>query len=91
MIHTTDNFYNKVVEDLDKTYFPDPETRFRLERYSKAKYAVELFNNGCLTYRKLVGRVAKSCQTSTYDIHKLISKHIMSFGSYEYKPSKPEN
>lgn len=67
-------------------YFPNEVTRNDDGNYRAAKYQIELFNNGCLTYRKLIGRLSKSCKDSTAKIHVIIEKHIVSFGEYQYKP-----
>jgi len=89
MIHTTKDFFNKVAADIRKTYFAtEIHGQTRNENYHKATYTMELFNNGCLTYRKLIGRLAKACNTSTEAIHEVVSKYIVSFGSYKYKPKK---
>jgi len=87
MIHTTENFFNKVATDIQVKYFNDVKYYWENENLVKAKYAIELFNNGCLTYRKLVGRVAKECNDSTANVNSIIEKHVISFGSYKYKPS----
>lgn len=88
MIHTQEDFYNKTLKEVRKTYFKDEEHgRTENENYHKTTYTVELFNNGCLTYRKLIGRLAKACNETTKNMHELVSKYIISFGEYEYKPS----
>lgn len=88
MIHTTDDFYNKVVTELTAQYFPGSEgDRYSNKEYLAMKYAIELFNNGCLTYRQLVGRTAKHCKSYTKEIHATIEKYVVSFGKYQYKPS----
>lgn len=87
MIHTTDDFYNKVVADLTTRYFPGSlDEVYANSEYMAMKYTVELFSNGCLTYRKLVGRTAKHCNSSTKEIHAIIEKYVTSFGEYKYKP-----
>lgn len=89
MIHTTEDFFNKVAADIRAKYFAtEIHGQTRNENYHKATYTMELFNNGCLTYRKLIGRLAKACNESTAAIHEVVSKYIVSFGSYEYKPKK---
>ena len=49
---------------------------------------MEDFNNGCLTYRQFIGRLSKSCVETTENIHKIVSKYVVSFGEYNYKPKK---
>lgn len=87
MIHTTNDFYNKAATSIKIGYFSG-ETTLPYEHYIKAKYQLELFNNGCLTYRKLIGRLSKICNDTTNNVNNLIEKHVISFGSYKYKPSK---
>ena len=89
MIHTTENFFNKVATDIRQKYFANENHGYTNNlKYHAANYTMELFNNGCLTYRKLIGRLAKACNDTTANIHLIVSKHIVSFGSYEYKPKK---
>lgn len=88
-----EDFYNKVMPDIKGTYFPtvnvlasDKEYKSRIyQRYSKAKYQVELFHNGCLVYNQFISKLSVLCKDSENNIHKLISKYVSSFGSYEYK------
>ncbi len=89
MIHTTGDFFNKAISDIRKAYFSNEDHGFtRNEKYHAATYAVELFNNGCLTYRTFIGRLAKACNSNNATIHNIIEKHIVSFGQYQYKPGR---
>ncbi len=88
MIHTTENFSNKLATEIRATYFYEVKYYTDNENCVDAYYAIELFNNGCLTYRKLIGRLAKSCNDSTKAIHSIAEKYIISFGEYRYKPKK---
>jgi len=89
MIHTTEDFYNKVAKEVRATYFPNENHGYTENvNYWKATQTMEDFNNGCLTYRKLIGRLSKSCRETTKKMHNLVSKYVVSFGSYEYKPKK---
>ena len=88
MIHTTENFFNKVATDIRQTYFADVKYYRDSEKCTAATYAIELFNNGCLTYRAFIGRLAKSCNTNNATIHNMVEKHIVSFGEYQYKPRR---
>ena len=89
MIHSTDNFYNKVATEIRATYFPNENHGYtRNQKYHDATYTIELFNNGCLDYRKFIGRLAKHCNDSTFKIHAIIEKYIVSFGEYKYQPKK---
>lgn len=87
-IHISENFFNKVAIDVQSKYFPQVKYYWENENLVKAKYAIELFNNGCLTYRQLISRVSKQVKDTTFNVHQLVSKHITSFGSYDYKPNK---
>ena len=89
MIHTTEDFYNKLATEIRNLYFPKEIHGSTLNvNYQKANYTIELFNNGCLTYRQLIGRLAKNCKSTTITIHKIVSSYIISFGSYDYKPKQ---
>lgn len=89
MIHTTPDFFNKVAIEIRSTYFPD-EIHGTTENkdYHKTTRTLELFNNGSLTYRQLIGRLAKTCNDTTTKIHLVVEKYIISFGEYKYKPCK---
>jgi hypothetical protein len=86
MIHTCEDFYNKVSGEIRAAYFAEVKYYRDNDSCAKAIYALELFNNGCLNYRKLVGRLAKACNATTAAIHNLVSKYVVSFGQYQYKP-----
>ena len=89
MIHTIDNFFNKLATEIRATYFSNENHgETRNQNYWKANQAMEDFNNGVLTYRQLIGRLSKSTMDSTFNIHNIVSKYIVSFGSYNYKPKK---
>lgn len=89
MIHTSENFFNKVVTEIRSTYFAN-ENHGTTENtnYWKATKAIEDFNNGILTYKIFIARLAKATQTNNATIHNLVEKYIVSFGSYQYKPRK---
>lgn len=85
-IQTVTDFFNKLVSELDKVYFPGVKYYRDSKEDTEVHYAVELFNNGVLTYTKLIERLAKSCKDTKENIHKIVSKHIENFGDFEYKP-----
>jgi ABC-type enterochelin transport system ATPase subunit len=89
MIHTTENFFNKVATEVRENYFQN-ENHGTTENpnYWKATQIMESFNNGELTYKVFIGRLSKACQTNNATIHNLVEKHIVSFGNYQYKPGK---
>lgn len=89
MIHTTENFYNKVATEIRAKYFANENhSTTENQNYWKATKAMEDFNNCCLTYKIFISRLAKSCQTNNATIHNLVEKYVVSFGSYQYKPRK---
>jgi hypothetical protein len=89
MIHTTENFFNKVSTEIKSRYFENENHgKTENQNYWKAIKAMEDFNNGLLTYKIFIGRLSRSCKTNNATIHNLIEKHIVSFGSYQYKPKK---
>ena len=88
MIHTTSDFFNKVATQIRETYFPnDNHGTTQNQAYHKTTQTIELFNNGCLTYRQLIGRLSKSCLDTTKNIHAIVENYVVSFGEYQYKPS----
>ena len=89
MIHTTQDFYNKVATEVRSKYFSN-ENHGETENkdYHTTTRTLELFNNGCLTYRQLIGRLSKSCKETTEKMHEIISKNIVSFGEYNYQPRR---
>ena len=89
MIHTTDNFFNKVATEIRNRYFPNENHgKTYNESYWKATKAIEDFNNGVLTYKVFIGRLAKATESNNATIHNLVEKYIVSFGSYQYRPRK---
>lgn len=89
MIHTTENFFNKVAIEVRNRFFPNEEHgKTYNESYWKAIKAIEDFNNGCLTYKVFISRLSKNCGTNNATIHNIVEKYIVSFGSYQYKPRK---
>jgi hypothetical protein len=88
MIHTKDNFFNSLASDIRETYFKEVKFYRDNENCTAAIYSIELFNNGCLTYRQLIVRLAKACKDRNINIHAIVEKQILSFGSYKYSPKK---
>jgi hypothetical protein len=87
MIHTQSDFFNKVATEIRSTYFAtENHGTTQNQDYHKTTQTIELFNNGCLTYRQLIGRLAKSCKDTTTKLHSIVQKYVVSFGTYEYKP-----
>ena len=89
MIHTTQDFFNKVATETRVKYFPTVvHAKTENENYYKHLKAIEDFNNGILTYKVFIGRLAKATGSNNATIHNLVEKYITSFGSYQYKPRK---
>jgi len=89
MIHCTNDFFNKAAKEIRNTYFPNENHGTTQNiNYQTVTNTLELFNNGCLTYRQLIGRLSKDCNDTTEKLHTIIKNYVVSFGSYEYKPSK---
>jgi len=84
-IKIVSDFFNKTAQDVMKTYFPNAYRDD--ENAVKAKYAIELFNNGVLEYSNLIDRISKATGDTKENIHTLVSKHIETFGDFEYNPN----
>jgi hypothetical protein len=81
----TEDFFNKLASELDKKYFPDLKYYRDNEDCAKIHYAIELFNNGCLTYDKLIKKISSHSKDSCLNIHNIVSKYIKDFEGYNYK------
>lgn len=89
MIHTPTDFFNKVAKEVRERFFANEKHHNTYNtNYWKATQAIEDFNNGCLTYKVFIGRLAKACQSNNTTIHNLVEKYVVSFGSYQYRPRK---
>jgi hypothetical protein len=87
MIHVKEDFFNKVATDIRAWFFPNENHGYTENKnYHATTYTIELFNNGCLTYRTFIGRLAKYCNSNNATIHNFVEKHIASFGEYQYRP-----
>jgi len=89
MIHTVNDFFNKTAAEIRGRYFADEiHGETKNPDYHAVTNAIELFNNGALTYRTFIGRLAKACSSNNATIHNIVEKHIVSFGEYQYKPGR---
>jgi hypothetical protein len=79
------DFFNNVCQEIDKKYFPEVKYYMDNKHTEKIHYAVELFNNGCSTYRKLIETIAKHTKDSKQNTHKIVSKYIADFEGYKYQ------
>lgn len=78
------DFFN-LASELDKKYFPDVKYYMDNEKTVIIHYSVELFNNGCLTYNKLINRLSKACAETQNIIHSIVSKYIENWEGFEFK------
>jgi len=76
MIKKVDDFFNKLVSELGKTYFPTVKYYRDDENCSKMHYFVELFNNGACTYGSLVNKLSKVCKDSETNIEIIVDKYL---------------
>ena len=53
-ITIVEDFFNKLVWNLDNKYFPNVSYYRDNKECTKVHYAVELFNNGMIQYDKLI-------------------------------------
>lgn len=73
------DFYNKLVSEIRSTYFSTENPVYSENRkYHSAKYAIELFNNGCLTLNILINKLSKNCIESKENIEKIVNKYFIS-------------
>ncbi len=77
----------KLCQEIDKTYFPEVKYYRDNKHTEKIHYAVELFNNGCSTYEKLINTLSKETKESKENIHAIVSKYIADFEGYKYQPN----
>lgn len=83
---TTNDFFNKVCKEIGQTYFPEVKYYRDNNNLTKIHYAVELFNNGVITYRVLIQRLSTNTKQPIRKIHETISKYIDDFEGYKYQP-----
>jgi len=81
---TVDDFFNKVCQEIDKTYFPEVKYYRDNKNTTKIHHAVELFNNGVLTYNHLIKHLSINTKETKENIHKIVSKYITDFEGYTY-------
>lgn len=76
MIKTVENFFNKVVQEIDKTYFPNVKYYMDNKHTAEIHRATELFNNGCLDYTELINRLSDATGDSKENIHNIVCKYV---------------
>ena len=77
-----DDFFNKLVKELDNKYFPSVKFFRDDKNDTKLHYAVELFNNGIITYDKLIDKISVCSKETKQNIHLIVSKYIKDFENY---------
>lgn len=83
-IKIVSDFFNKLVGELDKKYFPDVKYYRDNAKTTEIHRTVELFNNGVLTYDKLIQRLSDNCGETKENIHAIVSNFIEDFGDFKY-------
>lgn len=84
-IKIVSDFFNKLCGELDKKYFPHVKYYRDDKNTTQIHQVSELFNNGVLTYNKLIDTLSKSCNETKENIHKIVSNYIEDFGDFKYK------
>lgn len=74
-----EDFFNKVVNKIDSIYFPDVEYFRDNKNCANVHYLTELFNNGCIEYKKYLKQISKKCKDSESNLHNIISEFIVNF------------
>lgn len=78
------DFFNKLAKELDTTFFPDVKYYMDNENTQLIHRTVELFNNGCLGYGKMIDKLSQATGDNKENIHTIVSKYIEDFEGYEY-------
>lgn len=64
-MRVVDEFYNKSAKFFTDKYFPDIDHGLTDDKnYRGMRYALECFNNGVISYDKLVKRLSKYCKST---------------------------
>ena len=71
-----DDFFNKLTKEVDKKYFPEVKYYRDNEATTKIHRSVELFNNGALTYDKLIKQLAAACKDTAANIEAIVSAYV---------------
>lgn len=72
-----DDFFNKLVRELDKKYYPHVAYYRDNENTTKIHYAVELFNNGVTSLNKLVKTLSKACADTQENVYQIVLKYLI--------------
>lgn len=77
MLSTVEGFFNKLAQEIDKKYFPNVKYYRDDKNDAAVHYAVELFNNGCLTYEKLIKKLCRHCNDTEENIKPIVDQFIV--------------
>lgn len=81
---TKPDFYNNLANTIKTKYYPNVGYYRDNVSCTKGRYAIELFNNGCLSYANLIDRLSKHCKDTKENIHNIVKDFILDFEGYEY-------
>ena len=84
-------FFTLLTSEIGKLYFPDVKYYRDNKHTTKIHYAIECFNNGVLTYEKLINTISKNTKDTKENIHNIVSKYIEDFDGFELNIITNEN
>ena len=79
IMQKVNDFFNKLASEIRSTYFPNEKHGYTQNmKYHASSYAIELFNNGCITVDRLINKLSKNCKDSKENIEKIVNKYFIS-------------
>jgi hypothetical protein len=81
-IRRVSDFHNKLCSEIDRAYFPNvkmwknPDGSYN-DTVGKVHHAIELFNNGCLSYNNLITKLAQHCKESKEKLEAIVNKYVI--------------
>lgn len=78
------DFFNTAASALDKKYFPKVNYYRDNVNTTTIHHTLENFNNGVTTYDNLIRTLAKACNDTEENIHKLVSEFVTDFENYNF-------
>ena len=75
-IKIVDDFFNKAAKRIVTIFYPTVKYYGDNKQTIKIHRTLELFNNGCLTYDKMIKRIAKACNIAP-EVIELILKDFL--------------
>ncbi len=71
------DFFHKLTTDIRQVYFPNENHgQTQNKKYHATTYAIESFNNGCLTIDKLISKLSINCTDTDKNIRKIVNKYV---------------